>query len=62
MVASKHKNLVVSVIAGNHDRDAYAASHSYSSRSEMQAITYHKDSGEVSRVKVALGLANPDTR
>ena len=36
-------------------RDAYAASHSYSSRSEMQAITYHKDSGEVSRVKVALG-------
>lgn len=35
-------------------RDAYAASHSYSSRSEMQAITYHKDSGEVSRVKVAL--------
>lgn len=36
-------------------RDAYAASHSYSSRSEMQAITYHKDNGEVSRVKVALG-------
>jgi predicted phosphodiesterase len=36
-------------------RDAYAASHSYSSRSEMQAITYQKDSGEVSRVKVALG-------
>jgi hypothetical protein len=36
-------------------RDAYAASHSYSSRSEMQAITYHKDSGEVSRVKVSLG-------
>lgn len=35
-------------------RDAYAASHSYSSRSEMQAITYHKDSGEVSRVKVSL--------
>jgi len=35
-------------------RDAYAASHSYSSRSEMQAITYHKDSGEISRVKVAL--------
>ena len=35
-------------------RDAYAASHSYSSRSELQAITYHKDSGEVSRVKVAL--------
>ena len=36
-------------------RDAYAASHGYSSRSEVQAITYHKDSGEVSRVKVALG-------
>ena len=35
-------------------RDAYAASHSYSSRSEMQAITYHRDSGEVSRVKVSL--------
>ena len=35
-------------------RDAYAASHSYSSRSELQAITYHKDNGEVSRVKVAL--------
>lgn len=35
-------------------RDAYAASHSYSSRSEMQAITYHKDCGEVSRVKVSL--------
>ena len=35
-------------------RDAYAASHSYSSRSELQAIIYHKDSGEVSRVKVAL--------
>lgn len=36
-------------------RDAYAASHSYSSRSELQAITYHKHSGEVSRVKVSLG-------
>ena len=35
-------------------RDAYAASHSYSSRSQMQAITYHKDRGEVSRVKVSL--------
>lgn len=35
-------------------RDAYAASHSYSSRSELQGITYHKDSGEVSRVKVSL--------
>lgn len=35
-------------------RDAYAASHSYSSRSELQAITYHKSNGEVSRVKVSL--------
>ena len=35
-------------------RDAYAASHSYSSRSELQAITYHRDNGEVSRVKVSL--------
>tara|TARA_R110002073_G_scaffold72802_2_gene178284 strand:- start:3347 stop:4456 length:1110 start_codon:yes stop_codon:yes gene_type:complete len=36
-------------------RDAYAATHAYSSRSELQAITYHKNSGEVSRVRVALG-------
>jgi hypothetical protein len=34
-------------------RDAYAASHAYVARSEMQAITYHKDRGEISRVKVA---------
>ena len=34
-------------------RDAYAASHAYSARAQMQAITYHKDRGEVSRVKVA---------
>lgn len=33
-------------------RDAYAVSHGYSSRSELQAVTYHKDRGEVSRVKV----------
>lgn len=34
-------------------KDAYAASHAYSARAEMQAITYHRDCGEVSRVKVA---------
>ena len=34
-------------------RDAYAASHAYSARSQMQAITYHRDKGEVARVKVA---------
>jgi hypothetical protein len=33
-------------------RDAYAASHAYSGKSEMQAITYHKDKGEVSRHRV----------
>lgn len=35
-------------------RDAYAASHAYSARSEMQAITYCKDRGEISRVRLAL--------
>lgn len=35
-------------------RDSYSASHGYSSQSDMQAITYHKDRGEISRVKVAL--------
>ena len=35
-------------------RDAYAASHAYSSRSQMQAITYDRDAGEISRVKVSL--------
>lgn len=35
-------------------RDAYAASHAYSARSEMQAITYSREDGEVSRVRVAL--------
>lgn len=34
-------------------KDAYAAAHAYSSRSEIQAVTYHRDRGEVSRVKVA---------
>ena len=35
-------------------KDAYATAHAYSAKAEMQAITYHKDRGEVSRVKVAL--------
>lgn len=34
--------------------DAYAASHAYSARAEMQAITYDKLRGEVSRIRVAL--------
>lgn len=36
-------------------RDAYAASHGYAARSDMQAITYSRESGEISRVRVALG-------
>jgi len=35
-------------------KDAYATAHAYSARAEMQAITYHRDRGEISRVKVAL--------
>jgi len=34
-------------------RDAYAYSSAYSARAQLQAITYHKDDGEVQRVKVA---------
>jgi hypothetical protein len=34
-------------------RDAYAASHSYTARSQLQAITYERDLGEVQRVKIA---------
>lgn len=34
-------------------KDAYATAHAYSARAEMQAITYHKDRGEVSRVRVS---------
>jgi hypothetical protein len=34
--------------------DAHAASHAYSGRAEMQAISYHKKRGEISRVRVAL--------
>jgi hypothetical protein len=35
-------------------KDAYAASHAYSARAQMQAITYHRDKGEIQRVKVGL--------
>jgi len=35
-------------------KDAYATAHAYSARAEMQAITFHRDRGEISRVKVAL--------
>jgi len=35
-------------------RDAYAASNSYSARAQFQGITYHRNLGEVSRVKVNL--------
>lgn len=37
-------------------RDAYAATNAYAAKSEMQAITFHKDQGEISRVRVALGV------
>lgn len=33
-------------------RDAYAVSHAYSARSQLQGITYHRERGEVQRVKV----------
>lgn len=33
-------------------KDSYAASHSFGSLAELQAITYHRERGEVSRVKV----------
>ena len=36
-------------------RDSYSASHAYSARSEMQAITYHRQRGEVARIRLALG-------
>jgi hypothetical protein len=35
-------------------RDAYAASHAYTARSQMQAVTYHRDRGEIQRVSVGL--------
>lgn len=33
-------------------RDAYAYSGAYSARAQLQAVTYHRDKGEVGRVKV----------
>jgi hypothetical protein len=33
-------------------RDAYAVSHAYCARAQLQAITYHRERGEVMRVKV----------
>ena len=35
-------------------KDAYAASHAYSARAQLQAVTYHREYGEVSRVMVGL--------
>lgn len=35
-------------------KDAYATSHAYSARAQMQAITYHRERGEIQRVKVGL--------
>jgi len=34
-------------------RDSYAVSHAYTARSQLQAITYHRDFGEVQRVKIS---------
>ena len=34
-------------------RDAYAVSHAYTARAQLQAITLHRDRGEIMRVKVA---------
>lgn len=34
-------------------RDAYAVSHGYTARSQLQAITYHHEHGEISRVKIS---------
>jgi hypothetical protein len=35
-------------------RDAYAASHAYTARAQLQAVTLHRERGEVQRVKVGL--------
>jgi hypothetical protein len=35
-------------------RDAYAVSHAYTARAQLQAITYHRTRGEVQRVKIGL--------
>ena len=34
-------------------RDAYAVSHAYTARAQLQAITFHRHLGEIQRVKVA---------
>jgi hypothetical protein len=34
-------------------RDAYAMSHAYTARAQLQGITYHRQTGEVSRVKIS---------
>lgn len=34
------------------ERDAYAVSHAYSARAQLQAITFHRTRGEVQRVSV----------
>ena len=34
------------------ERDAYAVSHAFTARAQLQAITYHRTRGEVQRVKV----------
>ena len=36
------------------ERDAYAVSHAYTARAQLQAITYHRTKGEVQRVKVGV--------
>lgn len=35
-----------------NERDAYAVSHAYAARAQLQAITYHRDRGEIQRVAV----------
>lgn len=35
-------------------RDAYARSHAYSARAQLQAVTFHREKGEVARVKVSV--------
>jgi hypothetical protein len=34
-------------------KDAYAVAHGYSARAQLQAVTFHRERGEVSRVKVS---------
>jgi hypothetical protein len=35
-------------------RDAYAVAHSYTGRAQLQAVTYHRELGEIQRVKVGI--------